>query len=182
MSSTCLGRCCTRLSDCHPSAMPFPRPASVVTRWRPWTTCFSHVLYLTACFPGCPLCSFFIRRHLGLSFSVMFVLASPRMSFCVSVVSLSMLLMSANSLSGWPGIISGFVTCSRVPLLSWSGLNLVFVSICLCYSAVSSLLAVSGILLDSGVPMVLLARSVMVVWFYRSSFIVLAVLVFSFLL
>ena len=70
----------------------------------------------------------------------------------------------------------------RVPLLSWSGLNLVFVSICLCFSAVSSHLAVSGILLDSGVPMVLLARSVMVVWFYRSSFIVLAVLVFSFLL
>ena len=28
----------------------------------------------------------------------------------------------------------------------------------------------SGILLDSGVPMVLLTRSVMIVWFYRSSF------------
>ena len=67
-------------------------------------------------------------------------------------------------------MISGFVTCSRVLLLSWGGLNLVFVSICLCFSAVSSLLTVSGILLDSGVPMVLLARLVMVVWFYRSSF------------
>ena len=94
----------------------------------------------------------------------------------------------------WPVVVMGEASLTisiyvgllflflRVPLLSWSGLNLVFVSICLCYSAVSSLLAVSGILLDSGVPMVLLARSVMVVWFYRSSFIVLAVLVFSFLL
>lgn len=85
-------------------------------------------------------------------------------------ISLSMQLMSANSPSGWPGMISGFLTCSQVPLLSWSELNLVFVSICLCFSAVSSLLAVSGILLESDVPMVLLARSVIVVWFYRSSF------------
>ena len=141
----------------------------------------------TACFCGhpfetldhlffsCPLAESVLswlssRRHLGLSFSVMFVLASLRMSFCVFFVSLSMLLMSANSPSGWPGMISGFLTCIQVPLLSWSELNLVFVSICLCFSAVSSLLAVSGILLESGVPMVLLARSVIVVWFYRSSF------------
>ena len=100
----------------------------------------------------------------------MFVLASPRMNFCVSLVSLSMLLISANSPFGWPGMISGFVTSIWVGLLSWNGLNLVFVAICLCFSAVSSLLAVSSILLDSGVPMVLLAWSVMVVWFYRSSF------------
>lgn len=85
----------------------------------------------------------------------MFVLASLRMRFCVFFVSLSMLLMFANSPSGWPGMI-----------WCWSELNLLLVSICPCFSAVSSLFAVSGILLEGGVPMVLLAQSVMVVWFY----------------
>lgn len=42
----------------------------------------------------------------------------------MSLASLSMLLMSANSPSGWPGMISNFVMFVQVPLLSWSGLRL----------------------------------------------------------
>lgn len=139
--------------------------------WRLWTICFSLVLWLIVSFLGCLLCFFFFRHPLVLSFSVMFGLVSRRMSFCVSLASLFMLLMSANSPSGWPGMISGFVMFVRVPLLSWSGLSLASGSTYLCSSAVLSLPVVSVILLRSGVPMVLLAQSVMAVWFCRSSFI-----------
>ena len=66
-------------------------------------------------------------------------------------------------------MISGFVVFVRVPLLSWSGLSLAFGSTYLCSSAVLSLPVVNVILLGSGVPMVLLAQSVMAVWFNRSS-------------
>ena len=105
-SLTCLGKwhmvCCIRLTVCHPLAMPFPRPASVAIRWSLWTICFSLVLWLIVSFPGCLLCFFFLRHPLVLFFSVMFGLVSRRMSFCVSLASLSTLLMSANSPSGWP--------------------------------------------------------------------------------
>ena len=80
-----------------------------------------------------------------------------------------MLLMSANSPSGWPGMISNFVMFVQVPLLSWSGLSLASGSTYLCSSAVLGLPIVNIILLDSGVPMVLLAQSVLAIWFCRSS-------------
>ena len=82
---------------------------------------------------------------------------------------MSMLLMSANSPSGWPGMISNFVMFVQVPLLSWSGLSLASGSTYLCSSAVLGLPIVNIILLDSGVPMVLLAQSVLAIWFCRSS-------------
>ena len=85
----------------------------------------------------------------------------------MSLASLSMLLMSANS--GWPGMISNFVMFVQVPLLSWSGLSLASGSTYLCSSAVLGLPIVNIILLDSGVPMVLLAQSVLAIWFCRSS-------------
>ena len=110
----------------------------------------------------------------------MFGLVSRRMSLCVSLASLSMLSMSANSPSGWPGMISGFVVFVRVPLLSWNGLRLSSGSNYLCSSGVLGLPVVNVILLGSGVPMVLLARSVMAVWFYRSSSYVFIIFSFSF--
>ena len=87
----------------------------------------------------------------------------------MSLASLFMLLMSANSPSGWPGMISNFVMFVQVPLLSWSGLSLASGSTYLCSSAVLGLPIVNIILLGSGVPMVLLAQSVLAIWFCRSS-------------
>ena len=122
---TCLGRwhmvSCIRLTVCHALAMPFPRPVSVAIRRRLWIICFSLVLWLIVSFLGCLLCFFFPRHPLVPSFSVMFGLVSQRMSSFVSLASLFTLLMSANSPSWWPGMISGFVMFVRVPLLYWSG-------------------------------------------------------------
>ena len=100
----------------------------------------------------------------------------------MSLASLSMLLMSANSPSGWPGMISNFVMFVQVPLLSWSGLSLASGSTYLCSSAVLGLPIVNIILLDSGVPMVLLAQSVLAIWFCRSSSYGFIIFSFSFCL
>ena len=129
-------------------------------------------------FLSCLLCSFFLRHPLVPS-SVMFGLVSRRMSFCVSLASLFMLLMSANSPSGWPGMISVFVLFVRVPLQSWSGLSLVCGSTCLCFSIVLSLPVASVTLLGSGVPMVLWAQFMMAVCFCRFNFYSFTIFSFS---
>ena len=100
----------------------------------------------------------------------------------MSLASLSMLLMSANSPSGWPRMTSDFVMLVQVPLLSWSGLSLASGSTYLCSSAVLGLPIVNIISLGSGVLMVLLAQSVMAVWFCRSSSYGFIIFSFSFCL
>ena len=98
----------------------------------------------------------------------------------MSLASLSMLLMSANSPSGWPGMISDFMMFVRVPLLSWSRLSLTSGSTYLCSPAVLGLPVVNFILLGSGVLMVLLVQSVMAVWFCDLVPMVLSFLAFLF--
>ena len=111
----------------------------------------------------------FLSSPLVLSFFAMSVLDSRKMSCCASLGFLFMLSMCVSSLFGWLGITFASMMCSLELLLFWKVLSPGFGFICHCFSAFSNPLGGAGILVGSGVPMVLLVQSVMAVCFYRFS-------------
>ena len=136
--------------------------------------------WLLVCFPGFLRCCFFLLHPLVLSFYAMSVLDSRKMSCCASLGFLFMLSMCVSSLFGWLGMTFASVMCSLELLLFWNVLSPGSGFICHCFSAVSNPLGGAGILVGSGVPMVLLVQSVMVVCFYRFSSYSFTIFSFSF--
>lgn len=144
------------------------------------TACFcGHALEsLDHLFFSCPLAVsvlswlsslLFLSSPLVLSFFAMSVLDSRKMSCCASLGFLFMLSMCVSSLFGWLGMTFASMMCSLELLLFWKVLSPGFGFICHCFSAFSNPLGGAGILVGSGVPMVLLVQSVMAVCFYRFS-------------
>ena len=122
----------------------------------------------------------FLSSPLVLSFFAMSVLDSRKMSCCASLGFLFMLSMCVSFLFGWLGMTFASVMCSLELLLFWNVLSPGSGIICHCFSAVSNPLGGAGILVGSGVPMVLLVQSVMAVCFYRFSSYSFTIFSFSF--